>query len=398
MNRTFKLAALSLCIFVATHSSLNAQIAPDWTLTDIEGNTHNLYSDLDAGYPVIIEFFATWCGFCWNDHTAGVLQDFYELHGPNGDDTYRVYMIEADQNTNQQAIAGVGPTHGNWVVGHDIPIIEGESIVSAYGVSGVPRYYMVCPEDRTLRNFSPNSIAHIENDVFDTCPTWTGAPVGVVNNAPITFQGSVGFQGYQEGGQMSSYLVDNGLLPMSQPFSIAPFNYNGNENITNIPNNTVDWVMVELRDANNESMVIDRKAALVNKSGNIIGTDGSLGVAFDNAAPGNYFVVVHHAGHSSIMSANTMTIPNNTTYDFRFSPSMVKGSEQMELIDGLYVMRSGDYDNSGTTNFTDFVYWLQNNNKFDTYAAYDADGNATVNFSDFVLWLRNNNHFRYPGI
>jgi len=36
--------------------------APDFTITDIAGNTHNLYDILDEGKPVLLELFAVWSG------------------------------------------------------------------------------------------------------------------------------------------------------------------------------------------------------------------------------------------------------------------------------------------------------------------------------------------------
>ena len=44
----------------------DGSVAPDFTITDIDGEEHNLYSYLDYGYSVIIDFSATWCGTCWN--------------------------------------------------------------------------------------------------------------------------------------------------------------------------------------------------------------------------------------------------------------------------------------------------------------------------------------------
>lgn len=56
---------------------MNAQIgstAPDFNVTDINGNSHNLYEILDAGYIAIIDVSATWCGPCWTLHQSHTLQ------------------------------------------------------------------------------------------------------------------------------------------------------------------------------------------------------------------------------------------------------------------------------------------------------------------------------------
>ncbi|OFY27657.1 MAG: hypothetical protein A2275_03710 [Bacteroidetes bacterium RIFOXYA12_FULL_35_11] len=38
--------------------------ATDFTLTDTQGNTWNLYEQLDAGKTVVLDFFSTTCGSC----------------------------------------------------------------------------------------------------------------------------------------------------------------------------------------------------------------------------------------------------------------------------------------------------------------------------------------------
>ena len=52
------------------------------------------------------------------------------------------------------------------------------------------------------------------------------------------------------GTEMTTLLNSGGIIPLAQPYNVAPWNYSGSESVVSIPNaNVVDWVMVELRDA-----------------------------------------------------------------------------------------------------------------------------------------------------
>ena len=57
--------------------------APDFTVTDINGETYRLYDLLDSGYTVVIDLNATWCGPCWSYHEAGHLRRAMGRSRPN---------------------------------------------------------------------------------------------------------------------------------------------------------------------------------------------------------------------------------------------------------------------------------------------------------------------------
>lgn len=113
------------------------------------------------------------------------------------------------------------------------------------------------------------------------------------------------------GGSLRNVLNTGNLLPLSQPYTAAPFNYAGTESVASIPNaNVVDWVLIELRkpasglpaDANISS-VIGRKAAFVTTNGTLVDLDGvtPVQVPITKQGAGN-FIVVRHRNHLAVMS------------------------------------------------------------------------------------------------
>ncbi len=80
--------------------------------------------------------------------------------------------------------------------------------------------------------------------------------------------------------QMIPFLNIAQYLPLSQPYNLPPWNYNGLESVTEIPNSDIiDWLLIELRDANSAdsalgSTTFEKRALLLKKDGSIVGLDG----------------------------------------------------------------------------------------------------------------------------
>ena len=54
---------LILVAFLSTAKAQEPLIAPNFVVTDILGETHELYDYLGQGKYVVVDFFGTWCGF-----------------------------------------------------------------------------------------------------------------------------------------------------------------------------------------------------------------------------------------------------------------------------------------------------------------------------------------------
>lgn len=215
--------------------------------------------------------------------------------------------------------------------------------------------------------------------------------------APGTIELKVFLEGYLlSDGTMKTDLANNGLLPEQQPYNVFPFYYFGMESIDMPMDNIVDWLFVELRNAENPDMLVERKALLLRNDGAIVDTDGNPAVVWNNV--GSYHVIIKHRSHLGIQTAQPIDNAAGVLYDFSTAVDQAAGLEQQSQNGDVAAMLTGDYDGSGTINFFDFILWINDNNVFDVYNPADGDGNGTINFFDFIRYLQNINKVAVPSI
>ena len=75
----------------------------------------------------------------------------------------------------------------------------------------------------------------------------------------------------------------------------------------------VDWVLIELRTGNTpeESVTRAKKAAMVKSNGVVVDVTGSDELKFFGVPPGDYYIVVHHRNHLSVMSPVKVDMSGN---------------------------------------------------------------------------------------
>ncbi len=222
--------------------------------------------------------------------------------------------------------------------------------------------------------------------------------VEVIESA-ITMNLKIFLEGPYSGGVMQPYLNNNGVIPLSQPYSLSPWNYNGTESVVAVPGiNVVDWILVELRDATdttsaNSGSVVTRQAAFVTSDGTVIGTDGSADLRFNVQINQQLFVVIYHRDHLAIMSSAGLTESNGVySYDFTTSQHKVVGGSAgyKEIASGVWGLVAGDANNDGVVDDLDNNnYWKMSAGKAGYYLS-DHNLNAEVENRDKNdLWLPN---------
>lgn len=155
----------------------NGSTAADFTLTDLNGNSHNLYTYLDEGKTVFIKFFACHCPSCWNYHNTGTLENLYQSYGPDGTDQIMVLMLEHDEY-NPDAFTGQGGyTQGDWTAGNSIPMCDVEwpnrGVFDDYNLTYYPMVIKVCPDKKTELMSTTQTTSELYQ-AADDCPGTLG--------------------------------------------------------------------------------------------------------------------------------------------------------------------------------------------------------------------------------
>jgi hypothetical protein len=206
-------------------------------------------------------------------------------------------------------------------------------------------------------------------------------------------------EGPFNGATMNPDLYNDNLLPLQQPYNTAPWNYAGTEQVAAIPFNTVDWVLVELRQAASPELALPAtklpgwpKAYFVNSIGKLTAPDGQTPTIGHPVVTQNLYIVIRHRNHIDVMSAGALLSDGNTyTYSFTGSISSAYGggAGYKEIAPGTFGLASGDIDADGKVFASDFVDWATGSGSLGVYAAPDVDFDGNVFASDFVQWAGN---------
>ena len=189
---------------------------------------------------------------------------------------------------------------------------------------------------------------------------------------------------------MHTDLLTSLLIPLSNPYTVAPFNYTGTETITTYPAGTVDWILIELRPVSNLGEVTARKAMLLRNDGIIMDVDGNPGINFQNVPDMEYHIAIFHRNHLAVISSEAVFInAPGVIYDFTQSDDRAYGTEQLKQIGSDYVMIAGDIDNNQVINSLDFNLYQSNEGANSVYNNADLNADGNVDNQDLNLWLNN---------
>ena len=253
-----------------------------------------------------------------------------------------------------------------------------------------------------LPNLEPNTNYEYQVQAFCSENTTTDfaasnfSTIGVLVRIDVLLEGAFNLQT----NLMKTYLRTNNLLPLSQPYDISPWNYDGNESfasINDMPTNAVDWILVEIYEAET-NVLVQKKAGILLDNGRIVEayTNQQInGLIIDNIQTDkNYNIVVRHRNHIDIVSSRTRRLPF-LPYSFMNNANQAKGNHQLKQLENSnFVMIAGDIDPNQTLTTHDLNVILGSSAN-NIYANTDSNFDGNVNFDDVLMYYENASHIGF---
>jgi hypothetical protein len=238
-------------------------------------------------------------------------------------------------------------------------------------------------------NGSSLKTATLDGQSIEILASDIGHPSGIVYSPTSTLFVNISLylEGFYDSAndQMHTYLGQSGSIPTTSPFA-------DQRSVSSIPENITDWVYVGLRSTPTGNNVVERSAFLF-KDGTIVDDDGMSFLAM-GGTPGDYYLVVQHRNHVSIMSSSAHTLGTEEAsakrYIFQDLTKAYGSKGMVELEPNIWGLAAGDMNQDGVITSTDYVMWYNANNAgASLYSPADLDGNSDITIEDHVLWQNN---------
>ncbi|MBL7951520.1 MAG: right-handed parallel beta-helix repeat-containing protein [Flavobacteriales bacterium] len=157
-------------------------------------------------------------------------------------------------------------------------------------------------------------------------------------------------------GLMRDNLRSAGLIPAAEPYTALGYVLeNAGATLTSSlltgtgAQAIVDWVLIELRNADGTT-VAGRRAALLRANGEVVSTSGELQIPFA-VNPVGKKMVVRHRNHLAAMASTAITA-NGQVVDFGAATTTLYGTLPMKLGGAYRALWPGDVNTDGTVIYT----------------------------------------------
>ena len=162
-------------------------------------------------------------------------------------------------------------------------------------------------------------------------------------------------------GLMNDGMRALGLVPTTEPYTGLGYTHAGGGGETTTPSvlavsgsdAVVDWVLLELRDMTDPSIIVSTRSALLQRDGDVVDTDGTSAVSMF-IGQGSYYLSVRHRNHLGCMTLSPQQFfsVQTPTVDFSLSATPTYGVGACQTMGPLQLLWCGDVTFDGVVKYT----------------------------------------------
>jgi hypothetical protein len=175
-------------------------------------------------------------------------------------------------------------------------------------------------------------------------------------------------------------------LPCESPYAQAP------RTVCDIPANTVDWILLQLRDKTDRNQIVKEKSLFLRNDGLLMDDLGNTQIQLSDIPADDYYISLKHRNHLDVISSSTHALNSSTSVLIDFTQSGIfEGiNGEKEFTSGVWGLWAGDINQDGLITTLDYTTWY-NAETAGTgyYNDSDIDLDSMINSQDFILWYMN---------
>jgi hypothetical protein len=132
-------------------------------------------------------------------------------------------------------------------------------------------------------------------------------------------------------------------------------------------------------------IAVASKSVFLRNDGRIVADDSTTEQITLDVSAGDYYIVIEHRNHLTVMSANTVSLSDgsSTLYDFSTGTGQYYGLDTIELETGVYGMYKGDANGNSFVNSADYLK-VKSEIGSNGYFSGDCNLNTVTNSADYL--------------
>jgi hypothetical protein len=170
--------------------------------------------------------------------------------------------------------------------------------------------------------------------------------------------------------------------------------YAGNNTMSTVLANQAQGTSTTIVDTVLIQLINPTSLQVVASAQGLLQTNGTATCIFSTTQSGSFYIAVKHRNSIETWSNTPLTIGASSSYNFTTSANKAYGDNMIEIEPGVWAFYSGDINQDGFIEGSDFPLLNNDNDAFaEGYLSTDINGDGFVEGSDYPILNNNSDNF-----